>query len=278
MALLPSHDLRILELGCGTGRILVPLASACAKIVGIDSSPAMIQICKKKLRGANVDARRADIRVADIADFSLKDTFDLIIAPFRVFQNLSKMRQVAGMLKCVQRHLKPDARCILTAFRPYAEWPVIEKNWQSSAETLEWEVPYQGSTLRRYCQNYRLDPREHILYPRLVYRLQRGGKQEEVAVLSIPMKCYYPQEMLELIEKNGFRILHSYGGYAGEAYGQGPELIVEFEKVLSQHVVGTEKLQMCNVGPTALNTCGHDARQKVQQTLNSAHPEPRILL
>jgi SAM-dependent methyltransferase len=233
MALLPSHELTILELGCGTGRILVPLASVCARIVGIDSSPAMIQICKKKLREAKVDTQRADIRAADIANFSLKEEFDLVIAPFRVLQNLSKVRQVVGMLKCVHRHLKADGRCILTAFRPYAEWPVIEKDWQSSAEALEWEVPYEGSTLRRYCQNYRLDRREHVLYPRLVYRLQRGGQQEEVAVLSIAMKCYYPEEMLELIEKNGFRIINSYGGYAGEAYGQGPELIVEFEKVHS---------------------------------------------
>lgn len=231
MSRLPSPEVTILELGCGTGRILVPLASACARIVGIDSSPSMIQICRKKLRDAKVDSHRADIRVGDIADFTMKDSFDLIIAPFRVLQNLSKMRQVVGMLKCVHRHLKAGGRCILTAFRPYAEWPVIEKNWQSSAETLEWEVPYQGSMLRRYCQNYRLDPSEHILYPRLVYRLEGGGKQEEVAVLLIPMKCYYPQEMLELIEKNGFRIVNSYGGYAGEAYGQGPELIVEFEKV-----------------------------------------------
>jgi hypothetical protein len=42
------------------------------------------------------------------------------------------------------------------------------------------------------------------------------------------MRCYYPEQLLSLIADQGFLIVNRWGGYAGEPYGEGPELIVEF--------------------------------------------------
>ena len=47
-------------------------------------------------------------------------------------------------------------------------------------------------------------------------------------VLKIAMRCYYPEEFMQLIINQGFRVLQQWGGYAGELYGQGSELIVQF--------------------------------------------------
>ena len=51
---LPSDNASVLELGCGTGRVLVPIASSCGYIQGLDSSEAMLDICQKKLSTAGV--------------------------------------------------------------------------------------------------------------------------------------------------------------------------------------------------------------------------------
>jgi hypothetical protein len=47
-------------------------------------------------------------------------------------------------------------------------------------------------------------------------------------VLKIAMRCYYPEEFEQLITRQGFRVLRRWGGYEGEVYGQGPELVVQF--------------------------------------------------
>lgn len=85
---IPSPHAAVLELGCGTGRVTLPLAQHCDYIHGLDLSPAMISICKRKLAGTDIPPTKARVEVGDITDFDLGQTFDFIIAPFRVLQNL----------------------------------------------------------------------------------------------------------------------------------------------------------------------------------------------
>ncbi len=62
----------------------------------------------------------------------------------------------------------------------------------------------------------------------LIYRYYEEDRLVDEAVLEIAMRAYYPAEFTALIEAHGFRVLERWGGYAGEAYGAGPELVVEF--------------------------------------------------
>jgi hypothetical protein len=48
------------------------------------------------------------------------------------------------------------------------------------------------------------------------------------AVLKIAMRCYYPEKFVQLIVNQGFRVCQQWGGYEGEPYGQGSELVVQF--------------------------------------------------
>ncbi|MDP6667677.1 MAG: class I SAM-dependent methyltransferase [Dehalococcoidia bacterium] len=75
-------DATILELGCGTGRVLLPLASSCRYIHGIDRSEAMLDICRNKLLSSGIPAVKAYVELGDISDFDLDRKFDFIIAPF----------------------------------------------------------------------------------------------------------------------------------------------------------------------------------------------------
>jgi hypothetical protein len=73
-----------------------------------------------------------------------------------------------------------------------------------------------------------MDPDRMILYPELIYRRYRGEALVDKAVLKIAMKCYYPEEFEQLITKQSFRVLGRWGGYEGEPYGQGSELVIQF--------------------------------------------------
>ncbi len=67
-----------------------------------------------------------------------------------------------------------------------------------------------------------------VLYPELVYRRYRGATLVDEAILGIAMRCYYPDELEQLILRHGFEIIRRWGGYAGERYGAGPELVLQF--------------------------------------------------
>src|SRR5262250_312273 len=74
----------MLELGCGTGRLLVPIARAGHRIVGIDLSDSMLARCREKLAAELPEVReRAEILKADMTNFAFPPRFDLAIAPFR---------------------------------------------------------------------------------------------------------------------------------------------------------------------------------------------------
>ena len=113
-----TPDARVLELGCGTGRVSVPLAGHCAFLHGIDNSESMLAAFRMKLKEAGLGPPRVEVSHEDVADFDLGAEFDLIIAPFRVVQNLETDAQLQGLFHCIRRHLAPFGRCVLNVFRP----------------------------------------------------------------------------------------------------------------------------------------------------------------
>ena len=229
-ALIPSPEASVLELGCGTGRVLMQLAPRCAFIHGIDRSASMLAICRQKVRDAKLPPDKVGISTDDISHFELHRKFDLIMAPWRVFQNLETDAQVDGVFACIRRHLAPSGSCVLNVFKP--KWPRDEllRRWLTDDETFAWEVPLQGGRLTCHDRRQRLNRDPLVLYPELVLRRYEGEALVDEATLQIPMRCYYPAEFASLVSSQGFRIVERCGGYAGEPYGEGPELVIQFAR------------------------------------------------
>ncbi len=219
----------ILELGCGTGRVLLPLAQSCAYIYGIDVSETMLELCREKLRAAGVGEDRAAVHAADICAFSLERKFDLVIAPFRVLQNLETDAQVDGLLDCVRAQLAPGGRCILNVFRPIRDAEAMRAQW-CAGEALQWQTEFGSGRLACYDRRPRMDAERRVLYPELVYRYYEGERLVDEALLKISMRYWYPDEFKDLLRSRGFEITGQWGGYAGEVYGEGPELVLEFKQ------------------------------------------------
>jgi len=226
--LIPSPDSSILELGCGTGRVTLSLATHCRFIQGIDLSPAMLSICRKKLIRAGIPPTKVQVMEGDISDFDLGRTFDLIIAPFRVLQNLETDREVDGLFRGIRKHLAPGGTCILNVFRPFLEAEELKEKWVRKGETFNWEVPLAGGRLTCHDRRAGMDAGKLVLYPELVYRRYEGEALVDESVLKIPMRCYYPDSFEKLIVEHGFTVLDRWGGYEGEVYGQGGELVIRF--------------------------------------------------
>ena len=101
---------RTLELGCGTGRVLVPLAKAGIAIVGVDRSVPMLARARQRLRRLRTPIDAALAR-ADIRDLpAAPGVFDLVIAPYGILQSLVREADLARTLHSVARVLRPGGR------------------------------------------------------------------------------------------------------------------------------------------------------------------------
>ena len=226
LARIPSPESRILELGCGTGRVSVPLLAHCAALYGVDHSDSMLDVLSAKVP-VELESRLRVAR-ADISDFDLGESFDFVIAPFRVVQNLETDAQFDGLLRCVRNHLGPGGRCILNAFRPNRDRESMIATWATPGEHQTWEVQTDDGVVTCYDRRVRVQTDPLVLYPELIYRRSVDGEVVDEAILRIAMRCFYPDEFVKRIEGAGFRVTNTWGGYAGEEYGVGSELVVEF--------------------------------------------------
>lgn len=230
LSLKENPSCRILELGCGTGRVLMPLLKRCAFIHGIDMSESMLEICSKKLGQNQIPSNKAQTTLADIIDFDLHEKFDLIIAPFRVIQNIESDAAMTGLFQCIHRHLAEKGRCILNVFNPNLSRNRIVTDWTEKEERLCWETNFDEYRLVHHELRKTMDPESLVLYPDLIYRLYKDNTLMDTSILNLIMRCWYPDDFLSLIRSHGFSVTRTWGGYRGETFGEGPELVAEFTR------------------------------------------------
>jgi SAM-dependent methyltransferase len=107
----------VLEIACGTGRILLRLLSSGVDIVGLDSSPSMLEVLKIKAKERGLNPK---IFLADMRDFQLKKRFKLIIIPYRSILHLTNDDKRKA-LQTIVSHLAEGGRLILHTYNPSEE-------------------------------------------------------------------------------------------------------------------------------------------------------------
>ena len=103
-ALARDHGSPLIELGCGTGRVLLNLAHAGHEVFGVDSNPAMLERAAARLDRES--ASRVTLRQEDLKHFSIPRRFRLAIAPLNVLAELNDS-DIMQSLATVRRHLEP---------------------------------------------------------------------------------------------------------------------------------------------------------------------------
>jgi len=108
-----------LDLACGTGRLLLPLARAGTEMVGLDISAFMLAVARRNLaRESHEVQARCQLIEGTMADFSLGQQFGLIYITGNSFQMLLTREQQRGCLTCCAQHLRPDGLLVISVFNP----------------------------------------------------------------------------------------------------------------------------------------------------------------
>jgi SAM-dependent methyltransferase len=143
----------VVELGVGTGRIAVPTAAAGIRVIGVDSSPGMIEVCRERAELAGV-AERLDLRLGELEAPPVEERVALVTCPFRSYLHLLDDEARLRSLGAVYDLLVPGGRFVFDVFAPGADdiaethgrWlerepGIYERaDWDSRARTLTLSV------------------------------------------------------------------------------------------------------------------------------------------
>jgi SAM-dependent methyltransferase len=143
----------VVELGVGTGRIAIPIASEGIGVIGVDSSPGMLEVCRERAESAGV-AELLDLRLGDLRKPPVAEQVGLVLCPFRSFLHLRTDDERLDALRAARDLLVPDSRLIFDVFAPgdddiaetHGRWlerepGIFERaNWDIGARTLTLSV------------------------------------------------------------------------------------------------------------------------------------------
>jgi len=107
----------VVELGVGTGRIAVPTARAGVRVIGVDSSPGMLAVCRARAREAGVEGL-LDLRLGDLRDPPVGERVKLVTCPFRALLHLTTDAERLAALRAARELLLPGGRLVFDVFQP----------------------------------------------------------------------------------------------------------------------------------------------------------------
>jgi SAM-dependent methyltransferase len=221
-----------LELGCGTGRVLIPTAAAGCEITGLDLSPFMLAKCREKLVQQPQEVqRRARLIQGNITDFKTNEKYSLITLPFRVFQHLVTVAEQKACLACIHKHLAPGGRLAFDVYNPNPAFLVPTPENAAEKENLP-ETPLpDGRKIRRTGRLAGFHREQQYNDVELIYYVTHPDGKTERLVQSFPMRYYYRYEMEHLLELGDFKVVDMFGDFDKSAYtNDSPEMIFVAKK------------------------------------------------
>jgi SAM-dependent methyltransferase len=209
----------VLEVGCGTGRVLIPTARAGIEITGLDLSQHMLEVCRKRLKAEPEEVRsRVRLVEGDMRQFELGQSFQLITLPFRPFQHLTTVEDQLACLGCLRRHLAQDGRLILDIFNPSMKALVQTNFGEEVSEEPEFSMPDGRKVIRRHKIVSRDEPNQ-VNYVELIYYVTHPDGRQERLVQAFPMRYLFRFESEHLLVRAGFEVEQLYADYDKSPYG-----------------------------------------------------------
>lgn len=217
----------VLDLGCGTGRIGIPLAEQGFDVVGLDLSAAMLRIAERKRASLTPEvAGRLTFVNADMTDFDLDRTFALIVTPSRSFQFMLTPTAQRSALASIRRHLRPDGAVVLDLFDPRLEWcvPAPDANRPSRDATIR--NPATGLDVAIGVIGRSPDPMRQLVDEVWRYTEQdESGREVRTTTARLVLRWTLRSELRHLAELEGFEVAAEYGDFRGGSPAYGAEQV-----------------------------------------------------
>jgi len=200
-----AQEGRVLELGCGTGRLTVPVARAGARVVGIDRSAPMLARARQRLRRSRASALllRGDIRRLP---FRTRAKFAMVMAPYGMLQSLTSERDLRATLDAVHGALQRGGLFAIDLVPDLPRWAEYDRRVSLTGR--------RGRGHVRLTESVRQDRKKGLTIFDQEYE-ERRGRERAVKRFSLTFRTISVPQMRRRLELAGFRIDAVLGDYDG---------------------------------------------------------------
>ena len=202
----------VLELGCGTGRVSLPLARAGVNLVGIDRSAPMLERARRQiLRSSRPQVRKClDLVRGDIRALPFDDgAFPMVLAPYGILQSLIRPRDLTATLASVARVVAPGGTFGIDLVPDVPKWREYENRVQLRGRA--------GGAQLTLVESVRQDPKRHLTTFEQKYIERKGAKTREHR-FDLTFRTLSVRQMTRQLETAGFRVDAVLGDYRGRPW------------------------------------------------------------
>lgn len=208
----------ILELGCGTGRVTIPISKAGINITGLDISKKMLENTYRKIKKFELDESKINLINADMRTLNLNEIFSQIIIPFRGFQSLLTVEDQISTLINIKKHLDSNGRLIITLFVPSIYQMLRDEDTLHHYKDVI--DPVDNSKNIIWNKNI-FDQYNQIVNTRIIVdKISNEFKVNNRIYRDFDLRYIYRWEMHHLLESCGFEILELYGDFDRSEYNE----------------------------------------------------------
>lgn len=209
----------VLELGCGTGRILIPTAREGIHITGLDLAGEMLRVCRQSLEREPKDIHNCvDLVQSDMRNFDLGKQFRLVTVPFRTFHHLLHVAEQIQCLTSIRRHLYDGGRLAIDLFNPSLPY-LYDKRFQKIVEKEpSFQLP-DGRRISRRCQLIARDLHQQILTLEFLYEWRNGDGALQQHFHHLVLRYFFRYEIEHLLARAGFQVECVYADYKKTPFG-----------------------------------------------------------
>jgi SAM-dependent methyltransferase len=205
----------VLDLACGTGRLLLPLLHDGHTVVGLDRSAAMLAAASRRVLRLSAARRQRCLLVrADLRSFACRPRFVLAVAAFHSVQHLYTTTDLQRFLRATRACLVSGGWLAFDVLPPDPAWIGRDplRRWGRTV----FHHPVSGQRLV-YTNYHRFDPRRRVLHMRLCYQPldEHGRLAGPERVMRLCHRQLEPSLVKGLLARTGFRLLASFGGFDG---------------------------------------------------------------
>lgn len=197
----------VLELGCGTGRVSIPVARSGVDLTGIDRSEPMLRRAwqrLRRLRGARARLVRGDIRALP---FRRRPGFALVMAPYGIVQSLTRERDLRETLDSVHRVLRPKGLFVIDLVPDLPRWSEYRGRTSLAGR-------HGRATHLTLIESVRQDRKRRLTVFDQEY-IERRGRARRSHRFSLTFRTLTVRQMTRRLEQAGFRIQAVLGDYQG---------------------------------------------------------------
>jgi SAM-dependent methyltransferase len=204
----------VLEIACGTGRVLLNIAREGIEIEGVDNSGPMLEVLWRHLEAEPAEVRdRVRVHEGDMRNFRLNRKFPLAIIPFRPMQHMYTVEDQLGSLKTAAAHLEEGGKLAFDVF--YPKFEIIPAGIGEEVLEVEWQVDGNPQNIvRRYFRKESYDKIAQTFSASFLFRTYEGESLVKEETEPLKMSYYTYPQMRALFLLAGLEPVEEYGSFA----------------------------------------------------------------